>query len=102
MDGKKVGDEQNSEVCINWINQQYTGKHIQVLYHLNSFLVNILLYCVKLFIFCMKWATLGGVYVPCINRVPDGVIIGDLGPCYSVPIVCVRSIVQALLILFVC
>ena len=28
---------------------------------------------------------LGGVYVPCINRMPGGVIVGDAGLCCCVP-----------------
>ena len=45
---------------------------------------------------------LGGVYVPCINRMPGGVIVGDSGLCCCVPVVHVMLIVWALLIPFVC
>ena len=45
-----------------------------------------------------------GVYVPCINHMPGGVsvIVGDSGLCCCVHMVCVRSIVRALLTPFVC
>ena len=48
---------------------------------------------------------LAGVYVPRINRMPGGVIVGDSGfCCCSVPVVCVASTVWLweLLIPFVC
>ena len=36
---------------------------------------------------------LGGVCVPCLNRVPAGVIVGDSGLCCCVAVVRVTSIV---------
>ena len=46
---------------------------------------------------------LGGVYVPCINRVPGGVIVGDLGLCCCVPVQYVTSInVRVQLLPIVC
>ena len=34
----------------------------------------------------MNRCLLGGVYVPCIHRMPGGGIVGDSGLCYRVPI----------------
>ena len=45
---------------------------------------------------------LGGVYVPCSNRMPGGVLVGNSGLCCCVPVVRVSSIVRELLIPFVC
>ena len=45
---------------------------------------------------------LGGVYVPCINRMPGVDILGDSGFCCCVPVQCVTSIVRAQLLRFVC
>ena len=40
-----------------------------------------------------KDVSFGGVYVPCIYRRPDGVIVGDSGLCCCMPVVqCVKSI----------
>ena len=44
---------------------------------------------------------LDGVYVPCINRMPGGVIVGDSGLCCCVSLIRVTSIVRALLTPFV-
>ena len=43
-----------------------------------------------------------GVYVPCIYRMPGGVITGDLGLCCCVPVQCVMTIVRAQLLPIVC
>ena len=42
------------------------------------------------------------MYVPCINRMPGGVIVSDSSLCCCVPVPCVTSIVRAQLIPFVC
>ena len=36
---------------------------------------------------------LGGVYVPCIYRMPGRVIVGNLGLCCCMPVQCVMSVV---------
>ena len=41
---------------------------------------------------------LGRVYVPCLYRMPGGVIVGDSGLCCCVPVQCVTSIVRAQLL----
>ena len=47
---------------------------------------------------------LDGVYVPCINRMPGGVIVGDSGLCRCAPVQSAMSIVRAQfeLLPFVC
>ena len=40
----------------------------------------------------LSWGCLlGGVYVPCINRMPGGIIVGDSGLCCCVPFESVTS-----------
>ena len=45
---------------------------------------------------------LAGVYVPCIYRMPGGVVVGDSGLCCSGPVRCVTSVVRAQLLPIVC
>ena len=41
------------------------------------------------------------VYAPCINRMPDGVIVGDSGLCCCVPVLRVTSVVGVLLLVLI-
>ena len=49
-----------------------------------------LYFCSSVF---LSGCLLGGVYVLCINRMPGGVLVGDLGLCCCIPVQCVMSIV---------
>ena len=47
--------------------------------------------CSRVFNICFLVVS---IYVPCIYHMPGGVIVGDSGLCYCVPVSCVTSIVR--------
>ena len=76
------------------------------LYRLWNWISNLsshaLCFCFLLCYFFFAGYLLGGVCVPCMYRMPGGVIVGETGLCCCGPVQCVTSIVRAQLLPSVC